>query len=172
MSADYFRSQDLKVICEWIETIISIMISYICFKFLSFVYCRQRCGFLVAPSGNTLSCKFPFIAMQYIFPRRKACLYSDWLVVQASRQYNRLVLLISSVSIVQASSDFSHTKIFGSSCRCTHLNRCKKGVKRKTTTGNSPGQLTSFLSHAKKKPEKNNAYLCIYGFAFIWKSKR
>lgn len=143
------------------------MISYICFKFLSFVYCRQRCGFLVAPSGNTLSCKFPFIAMQYIFPRRKACLYSDWLVVQASRQYNRLVLLISSVSIVQASSDFSHTKIFGSSCRCTHLNRCKKGVKRKTTTGNPPGQLTSFLSHAKKKPEKNNAYLCIYGFVFI-----
>lgn len=91
----------IKVICEWIETITSIMISYI-------LVCRpQHCGFLVAPCGNALSWKFPFIAMQYIFLRRKDCLYSDCLVVQASRQYNHLVLLISSVFIVQASSHLS-----------------------------------------------------------------
>ena len=144
------------------------MISSIRFKLLRVVYWRQPCGFVVAGLRRHAFLK---VAMQDIFLRRKACWYSDRLVVEVSRQSKRLVLQISSVFIVQASSDFPHTKIFGSSCRCTHLIRCKKGVKRKPTTGNPPGQMTCFSVSREKKPENNNVYLCIYGVIFVWKSK-
>ena len=133
------------------------MISSIRFKLLRVVYWRQPCGFVVAGLRRHAFLK---VAMQDIFLRRKACWYSDRLVVEVSRQSKRLVLQISSVFIVQASSDFPYTKIFGSSCRCTHLNRCKKGVKRKPTTGNPPGQMTCFsVSREKKIREQQRVFV-------------